>query len=132
MEFSNICACCYKQKKRCKRKGEYREDQFPQCANCKVTMKDPPIEYNFIEEDGKVYLDFGDEFKFEISLALSAVSSIYVPPVPIIFTNSVTQSGYLSQYYTLPVANSVYNNGDENLSDYFVFNEENVIYNDNM
>ncbi|RIB12722.1 hypothetical protein C2G38_1790720 [Gigaspora rosea] len=155
MEFSNICVCCYKQKKRCKRKGEYRcdrckkrqaeclvqcvncykknkdrKDQFPQCAHCKVITK----------ENGKVYLDFGDSFRFEISLekiknllALSAVSSICVPPVPVIFTNSVTQSDYLSQHHTLPVVNnSVYNDGYENLSDYFLFNEENVIYNDNM
>ncbi|CAG8762938.1 37106_t:CDS:2 [Racocetra persica] len=89
-EFSNTCACCYKQKKRCKRKGEYRceickkrqteclvqcikcykqnkenKDQFPQCAHCKFHyLLDPPIEYNFIEEDGKVYLDFGDGLKF--------------------------------------------------------------------
>ncbi|CAG8516499.1 6519_t:CDS:2 [Scutellospora calospora] len=94
-DLSDRCANCYEQKKGCKhsgipgkfrcercrkrktacliqciecyKKNSEKKEKVPRCNNCKVIMEDPPLDYNFIREDDKIYLKFSDNAKIEIT-----------------------------------------------------------------
>ncbi|CAG8439546.1 17309_t:CDS:2 [Dentiscutata heterogama] len=58
---------CVFQCMECYKKGSLDKDKFP-CVNCKVTMEDPPVNYNFVEENNKIYLKLEDnDIKIEIT-----------------------------------------------------------------
>ncbi|CAG8448435.1 9062_t:CDS:2 [Dentiscutata erythropus] len=93
--LSDRCANCYEQKKACEhsgipgkfrcercrkrktmcliqciecyKKNKDKKETTPRCNNCKVIMEDPPLDYNFIRENDKIYLKFSNNAKIEIT-----------------------------------------------------------------
>ncbi|CAG8606055.1 13228_t:CDS:2 [Dentiscutata erythropus] len=93
--LSNTCSCCRRNKKKCEyngipgtfrcarcrakkiqclfhciecHEGSGLDKAMHPCVNCKATMEDPPVDYNFVEENNKIYLKLENhDIKIEIT-----------------------------------------------------------------
>ncbi|CAG8747965.1 14148_t:CDS:2, partial [Racocetra fulgida] len=113
--LSDTCACCRRDKKRCEYNGmpgalrcarcrmKKRQCLFQcaechenssvdkatlHCVNCKATVEDPPVDYNFVQENDKIYLKLeNNDIKIEITHELLKLQKFEQN-----FTPSSTQS----------------------------------------
>ncbi|CAG8705182.1 12675_t:CDS:2 [Gigaspora margarita] len=93
--LSDRCANCYEQKKACEhsgipgrfrcercrkrktmcliqciecyKKNKDKKETVPRCIHCKIITEDPPLDYNFIRENEKIYMKFSNNAKIEIT-----------------------------------------------------------------
>ncbi|RIB22917.1 hypothetical protein C2G38_2242994 [Gigaspora rosea] len=93
--LSDRCANCYEQKKACEhsgipgrfrcercrkwktmcliqciecyKKNKDKKETVPRCNHCKIITEDPPLDYNFIRENDKIYMKFSNNAKIEIT-----------------------------------------------------------------
>ncbi|CAG8635243.1 2631_t:CDS:2 [Racocetra persica] len=108
--LSDTCACCRRDKKRCEYNGipgalrcarcrmKKRQCLFQcaecheknnvdkvmlHCVNCKTTVEDPPVDYNFVQENDKIYLKLeNNDIKIEITHANNNTPSVMLDTCP--------------------------------------------------